>query len=179
VIGTALNSCTASAISGVTVNPLPVVTATANRSQICVKESTTLTAQGATSYTWTYDNSTNTTLSLSPLVTNVYTVKGTDANGCSNTATVSVIVNLCSGLASNSAEIKMVKVFPNPFSDICQIEMALDAEVTLSDITGKQVFKTHYAAGNHTVDLSTVPSGIYLLRLTSGNTTENLRLMKQ
>ncbi len=87
VTGTDENGCTAEATATVTVNPLPNVTASANPATIYYGGTSELSATGASTYSW---NVTNTT--VSPEQTTTYTVTGTDANGCENTATVTVTV---------------------------------------------------------------------------------------
>jgi len=91
VTGTDANNCTNTATVSVTVNSLPVVTASASKSIICLGENTTLNGGGATSYVW--DNGVSNNVSFAPTSTKTYTVTGTDANNCTNTATVSVTVN--------------------------------------------------------------------------------------
>jgi PKD repeat protein len=92
VTGTAANSCTNTATVTVNVNTLPTVTATTANASICVGGSATLTAGGATSYVWS-SGGTSPTEQVSPATATTYTVTGTDANGCVNTATVIVNVN--------------------------------------------------------------------------------------
>ena len=83
------NGCSNSTSATVSVNPLPTVTIAGNTA-ICAGSSTTLTASGADSYQW----STGAT-GASITVTNggTYTVTGTSANGCQNTAAATVTVN--------------------------------------------------------------------------------------
>ena len=98
VVGTGTNGCvSAPAVSTVIAAPLPIITPVATRTAICIKESTSLTVSGATSYTWG-NSSTSTVITVSPHTTSVFVVVGTDANGCSNTGTVSLKVNTCTGL---------------------------------------------------------------------------------
>jgi pimeloyl-ACP methyl ester carboxylesterase len=75
------------------VSPNPNLAITANPSTICQGNSTTLSASGASSYLWepTYD--TTQIIIPSPITTTIYTVIGTDMNGCSATSTAIVSVN--------------------------------------------------------------------------------------
>ncbi|MES2515380.1 MAG: T9SS type A sorting domain-containing protein [Bacteroidota bacterium] len=75
----------------VTVNPNPTVTAVANPTSICVGQTATLTAGGATTYSWS-TTSTNTVINVTPGTTTTYTVRGFYATGCSSTKTVTVLV---------------------------------------------------------------------------------------
>jgi alpha-tubulin suppressor-like RCC1 family protein len=70
----------------------PTVSVTPSSTVICSSYSATLTASGASTYSWNTGPTTS-TISVSPTVTTTYTVTGTDANGCQNTATSTVTVN--------------------------------------------------------------------------------------
>lgn len=85
---TGLNSVT------IAVTPTPVVSI-APVSPVCQGKSVTLTASGATSYTWSGPNlsaTTGATVTATPAATQTYTVTGT-TNGCNGTATIDVVVN--------------------------------------------------------------------------------------
>ena len=89
VTATNAEGCSATADVTVTVNPLPNVNISGNTT-LCAGNSTTLTATGADSYTWsTGDN----TASVSISAFGVYTVTGTTTAGCSGTANVTVLVS--------------------------------------------------------------------------------------
>ncbi len=79
----------------VTVNPIPVVTVSPDIA-ICAGSGTSLTAAGATTYSWTptvgLSGNTGTSLTATPAATTTYTVTGSSL-GCSNSATVTVTVN--------------------------------------------------------------------------------------
>jgi len=93
VSGTSAQGCVSSnvAISNVVVysNPSPAIL---GNTVICNGESTTLYATGATSYMWN-TNATGATQIVSPVTNTTYIVTGASANGCVNSASVSVVVN--------------------------------------------------------------------------------------
>ena len=72
--------------------PLPTLTAIGSQSVICLGGTVTLIATGATTYTWSNAVVNNTT-TVSPTSTSVYTVTGEDITTCTNTTTISVLVN--------------------------------------------------------------------------------------
>ncbi|MGZ3941634.1 MAG: PKD domain-containing protein, partial [Bacteroidia bacterium] len=88
VVGTTA-TCTAQATSIVTVNPLPTITV--NAPSICPGATGTLTASGASTYTWN-TGANGATITDSPSSTTNYTVTGTSAAGCVSTATTSITV---------------------------------------------------------------------------------------
>ena len=89
VIATNLEGCSASANVTVSVNPLPNVSINGNTT-LCQGSNTTLTANGADSYSWSTGEN---TASINVSAFGIYTVTGTSAAGCSNTATATVIVS--------------------------------------------------------------------------------------
>jgi len=77
----------------ITVEPNPVVTATATNSTICIGQSTTISASGADTYTWDNGLGAGTSHSVSPSTTTVYNVIGeTSAAGC--TGSTSLVINV-------------------------------------------------------------------------------------
>ncbi len=111
VIGTATSGCADTAFVTLTVNPLPVVDA-GTALAICTGQTANLSATGAGaagSYLWTPAGSLNNPNIANPISSatssTVYTVTGTDANGCSSSDTVSVIVHSVpvAGAGSNTS----------------------------------------------------------------------------
>jgi hypothetical protein len=91
VTGTAVGGCTGSTTVVVTVNPAPIVTV--NSPSVACGGTGTLTAAGATSYTWS-TGATSTgvnTATVHPTGTTTYTVTGTTGS-CSSTAVSTVTV---------------------------------------------------------------------------------------
>ena len=108
---------TSSATVSVTVIAPPNVGATASSSLVCGSGSVTLNATGANGYSWVPADELSVpfgaTVTASPSVSTLYTVTGTDAAGCTATATVQLTVvpgvtlqatatpsNLCTGTSS-------------------------------------------------------------------------------
>jgi hypothetical protein len=76
----------------VTVYDLPEVVATAPDEEICVGESVTLNGEGAATYVWDPDEEDGVEFTPDATGVTVYTVEGTDDNGCSNDATIDITV---------------------------------------------------------------------------------------
>jgi len=94
-----LNGCESDRVKvTVTINPLPILTATADQSTICKESSTNLKGTGADSYSWSIKGSggaeigTGAIFAVSPLATTTYILKGTNSTGCSSSAEVTVTV---------------------------------------------------------------------------------------
>ncbi len=98
VIGTDANNCTAGDTALVSINPVPVISAVAQQSTLCVGQSTNITASGAVSYEWSpsigLSATTGSTVSANPTTTSTYTIIGTNATGCVDTTTISITINV-------------------------------------------------------------------------------------
>jgi gliding motility-associated-like protein len=82
VTGT-IGTCSTTKTITVTVTPTPTITVTSPSTLICSGGAgTTLTASGATTYTWAPTTSSGTTLSANPSSTTTYTAFGQTAGGC-------------------------------------------------------------------------------------------------
>lgn len=90
------NGCVNTAQADVNVNPLPMVTMSPDAT-ICIGESSTLSATGGLTYTWspaaTLDDANIASPAATPTVTTTYNVTVTDANGCMNYGSTTVNVN--------------------------------------------------------------------------------------
>lgn len=114
VTGTDSNGCVNTDTIDIVVHSLPIITASASPSDtICGADSLTLNGMGASSYSWSGGVTNNMIFATPPTGINttlLYTVTGIDANGCSNTNSISIYsmeqpnvivsqpaVTLCSG----------------------------------------------------------------------------------
>jgi len=96
VIGTDANGCTNSNAVTITVNSLPMITINADTS-ICSGDTILMIASGALNYQWQPSSELISPLNDSTLAhpssTTTFTVSGTDANGCKNSATKKITVH--------------------------------------------------------------------------------------
>lgn len=83
-------SCTNTQTTSIMVNPPPTVVV--NSPSLCSTQVATLTAGGASTYTWSPGNLSGSSVTVSPTSNQNYTVVGTDANGCNDTASATVLV---------------------------------------------------------------------------------------
>ncbi len=96
IVGTDVNGCVDSTTNTVTVFPAPSVTATATDPGVCPGYGTTLNAVGSVNYVWSPAATVSTPNAASsaayPVATTTYTVNATDANGCTATDNVTVLL---------------------------------------------------------------------------------------
>ncbi len=81
----------------VLVKQSPVISLTPSSPSICIGTSTTLTASGANSYSWSpsagLSTTSGTSVTANPTITTSYTINAADTNGCAAITTVTVNVN--------------------------------------------------------------------------------------
>ncbi len=147
-----------------TVNANPTVTAVSNSTLLCVGQTASLTASGATSYTWN-TAATTTVIVISPTVTTSYTVNGADANGCMKTAVVTQSVDACTGLNVLLNSISDLNIYPNPFNSKLTIVTSSTMEIQIIDVIGSLVYFGKVNEGKSEIDLTEKSNGIYFLKI--------------
>ncbi len=178
ITGTSLsNGCKSEiATSHLTVSAFPTTAVMADRPAVCAKESLTLTASGAASYTWSSSAATTSSISFVPASTGWHQVTGFSAEGCAKTASVFVIVNPCTGIAENEAADEF-KVYPNPGTGMFKVESAVAQDLIIVDVTGRQVVKQKIAAGTNTVNLTELAPGHYILKCSSSGAQRSVVIL--
>jgi len=153
--------------------PPPVVTANASADTICVGNQVTLYGSGASTYYWT--GGVINAVAFSPTVTATYTVTGTDNLGCTNIDSLTVTVNICTGLGYNSQPENLV-VYPNPTTGTVIIETNSDnIKLALFDTMGERLW-TGQAGQKLALDVSQLAAGAYLLRAYKEGRVESKKL---
>ena len=111
VTGSTLSGCEGTASIDITVNPLPVVTASADDTEICSGDEITLTGSGASTYTWDLGVTDGDPFAPAGLGTITYTVTGTSVDGCEGIATIDILVEASPIVTATASE-----------TDICEGE---------------------------------------------------------
>jgi len=171
VIGTDANTCSKAATVTVVVNALPAVGANATNTMVCTGGSVTLTGTGASTYVWT--GGVTNGVAFAPSATTAYTVTGTDANGCNNTAAITVSVSACTGVAQLSAAANSIVLYPNPASGdftIASNGLSNTAVIEVYNSIGKLVLRETLSGDKHLVS-SPLASGVYFVKVIDNGTT--------
>jgi hypothetical protein len=146
----------------VSVNPLPVVTVAPSQSSVCAGTPVILTATGAVGYQWNNGALTQTT-SVSSSITTMYTVTGTDANGCSSVGGSTVTILKCLSIADYPDGDSGLSVYPQPALQALTIVSDVESNVTIVNLTGSTVLKSGLRKGTNSLDLTALAPGVYLL----------------
>lgn len=165
---TANNSCGSSGLQSITVivNALPNIQANSSNVLICKGETATLTANGGNTYTWSTGATTQSVV-VNPIVTTTYTVTGTSAPGCINTAVVTQSVSLCTAIEERS--FNSIMIYPNPTNGMFVIEGAKGARIIITTIFGQEIRNDQLLSDHSNVDVSNEPNGIYFIQVEGRN----------
>ncbi|WP_317899882.1 DUF7948 domain-containing protein [Aurantibacillus circumpalustris] len=156
----------------------PIITLTNSNPQACVGENITLTASGASTYSWTspFTNSVSTSIQAYVFLNTTYTVTGQDANGCRSTATIAVAPNLCDGLGENGFYDKPIVIYPNPNNGSFTLQSASSIELSVTNEMGQIIRTVSLSPStNFRGIIDELPNGVYFL---SGDTENKIATKK-
>lgn len=179
VTGTSSVGCTASApaVSSVSVNPLPSISAMSSNTIICVGATATLTASGGTSYIWN-TTSTATTIAVSPLITTTYNVIGTNVFGCSNNFNIIQNVSTCTDIDNTFANENILEeIYPNPNNGSFLINLNQESKIFITDALGKIIYKNNHSSGFNIIELLYVSNGVYFVSIESNKRIKTYKLV--
>jgi hypothetical protein len=171
-----VTSCFNTAVSSVSVNAAPVIGATTSASLICSGQTATLTATGATTYTWAPAGS-GSSITITPSVTTTYTVIGTNTLGCTSSTTVSQAVSPCSGISTNQPLSIDVKLFPNPSNGLINLEINSTSQVSITNTLSQVILTQKVEGGTHTFNLQNQSKGIYFVKIFQNNKQETIKIV--
>lgn len=165
----------------VTVNPLPSVSFSITTDTICVDD-LPLALTGGSPTGGTFSGTGVSGATFDPVTagtgSHLITYLFTDANSCSNTATDSILVDLCLGLEQNSLE-NIVKIYPNPFSSTFIVAVKLiNVNIDVFDALGNKINSSLQINQPIEINLEMATSGVYLVRITGENETFVYKIVK-
>jgi hypothetical protein len=162
--GTDINGCTSYTSILITVNPLPTLSVNSSTTNICSGQTVTLTANGAASYTWNPGALTGSIVAVSPTVTTVFTLTGSDINFCENSYAQMISVDPCAGIWERNIDFP-ISIYPNPASDKLSIKTARfeNIHIKINDGSGRLVLDEK-VCGNCDLKLQ-LDRGVYIMRL--------------
>ena len=137
----------------------------------------------ATNYQWYLDGTAipgATTRYFAPTATGSYEVEVSNAAGCS---ALSLPFNVMTVGRTNDFGGRVQRVFPNPTNGklYIQFDQGLACTAQIVDLAGRQLLTQGLSADRrqHSLDVSALASGVYLLRLQSDIGESVLRIVKQ
>jgi hypothetical protein len=167
--------------------PSPVLSTQATSTLLCVPSSntSTLTATGGSSYTW----STGQTGSLVAVVfsysasaqNQTVTVTGTGTNGCTSSAAILVHVTICEGLPGQEKALTTIAIQPNPANEFFELRSQgfESAIIRITDVMGRNIWQGKVESAVQMIDASHFPAGVYFVRVSDNKRSGCVRLLKQ
>ncbi len=172
VLITSVSGCSNSSNTSVMVNPLPNVQFN-GLGTVCI-DWLPITLNTATPIGGTYSGTGVTAGVFDPLAagvgTHILTYNYTDANGCSNSDTTSIIVDACTGFTDDPSLVQMT-LFPVPATTQLTITFGqaminLDHSFSIVNMLGEQLIMSSIRLNGSSVIIALPPSlepGVYLL----------------
>ncbi len=164
-------NCPVSAVVNVVVNPKPTLNVVPTLSITCPKYTNTLTASGASTYSWINQTSTVVTGTSITFVSNipillVYTVTGISAQGCEANIIYPINIPVCE--IYNSIEMfnanKLISVYPNPSNGEFVISAEKDMSLRVINELGQVIKQIQVSdKSNYKVSISNLSNGIYFI----------------
>ncbi|MCD6018348.1 MAG: putative Gingipain [Bacteroidetes bacterium] len=109
----------------------------------------------------------------------------TGANGCSNTAKDTLVVNACVGVEELSSNFGL-NIFPNPTTGVFTIELdateEINAHISIMTIDSKLVYDVNITGNGmitKNVNLDNLADGIYYLKLDTKDSSKTYKILKQ
>ena len=164
VTGTDANGCTGTDMVTVTVNALPTVSITpATLDTLCANSGDPVTLTGTPSggtFSGTGISGTTFDPSVAGVGNHTITYDYTDGNGCSNSATIPVVVEMCSSIGENALD--GVSLYPNPNNGQFSIAgLPIGTAYEIHDTRGRIVAKGTVENGTEQLEILDVDSGVY------------------
>lgn len=160
----------------------PTITAATSADTLCPGQTATLTATGATNYTWSPIGSTSSTVVVSPTANTNYVLTGSNDGLCFPTTNVTILVTPCA-IGVNELDNNNANVYPIPTKNILNIDFLTEFSsytIELSNAIGELVLKKELHDKNSTVNIEALPHGIYFYQLSHKNTSLKIgKLIKE
>ncbi len=173
------SSCESPTRLDVTVTTIPTPDVSVSNSGYTI----TANASGA-GYRWLDCNnnysviSGETSQSYSPSSNGNYAVEIT-ANGCTDTSACEAIVSL--GISEKEFE-NTIHIYPNPSSEFVNIDLGVHnsiIDIQFISLDGKVLYSKSTSEVNVNIDLSSLPNGMLLIKITDGENIKFERMLKQ
>jgi hypothetical protein len=175
--------CVGTGTVEVFVNSLPSVSLTAAQTTVCTNGPTVALTGSPAGGAYTGSN----------VTTGVFTPGATagtfmpsynitsSVTGCSNSASVTIIVSTCTGIDNSVARINGLSVYPNPNLGEFVIELNNGFVKTyeVTDLTGRVIMNGSTAKDKMNVNINAFANGVYFVKVKSNDTVEIIKIVKQ
>lgn len=173
-------TCTSSLTYTQQVAQLPSIQVSTNNSLVCIGQTVSLTAVGASSYTWNGVAGSSLNI-VSPTANTSYTVVGSNGT-CTATQMISQAVSNCTGIdGATIAADRLYTAFPNPFTNVINVENTSGRilQVSVTDAIGRIVYSSSINdLSIEKINTESLQRGVYLVSLKGDGISETKRFVK-
>lgn len=149
---------------------LPVLTVASTAAEICLGQTATVSATGASTYSW--DNgSLNAQLVVSPTITTSYSVTGTSSQGCVAKSQLTQSVSACTSIGEKGFTSGEVNIYPNPAKDYFVVNTSERVSIMIFNSLGANVWSDEHYVSETAVQTKEFAKGVYLVQISDGNKT--------
>jgi hypothetical protein len=180
VIGIDQNGCSDTAYILIQSLASPQLTLASSSAVICAGETVTLSAEGASSYTWN-TNQNGAALVVTPGITTIYTVTGKAGNGCTTTSAFTQSVDACLGVHNSGMYSSGPNVYPNPNQGIFFIGLGneTNGKIDIYNLAGQKIVSTALSSEVSAIDISEFSNGIYFIEIKQSAVVTRFKIIKQ
>ena len=180
---TVFNEYGCEASDTIAVSLLAAPTFAISDTSVCVNEEIVLSVDTEDEVLWFGETEGNTYAQTYPYA-GEYLVWVTVSNGeCETTDTITVTVETCTSIDEMAA--MEIQLYPNPVRDMATFTVTgYEGAIsyTVVDLSGREMTFETVSVDNesaHTVDVSALAPGVYVLRITTGTEVHNLKFTKE
>jgi hypothetical protein len=168
------------AIAHVIVHPSPTVSVVSSTITLCVGESATLSASGASMYSFSgisLSITGNGSAVINPPVTATYSITGYTPFGCTGMSTITQVVTVCTDISEHGQN-NFVKVFPNPTGGLLNVELNETSKLSIYNGIG-QLMWSETIEGISQLNFDSYPPGVYHLYFNSSKYITKFNVIRQ
>lgn len=149
----------------VSILPSPSITISSTHTFICKGETFSITASGASTYTWATINSQSASVVLTATGSITHGVDGTGANGCKGSKTLYVQVDPCLNIDKQAKqENTRFEIFPNPSNGSITLTGNKNAQVLISNEFGQIIRRLELLESNQfKIEINDLTEGLYFV----------------
>lgn len=176
VTGFSLNGCTATLTRTISTAGGPPLTISSTSSVLCAGKQATLSATGASNYTWS-TGGTGSIIAVSPSNTTVFTATGA-IGSCKGSLQFTQTVDPCTGISDAMHDVAFT-FFPNPAHDELTVTFDETNEIQIEFINalGQVLLSTTCLSNSMTIELNNYPRGIYFIAVNSSTTRQTRKVV--
>jgi hypothetical protein len=116
---------------------------------------------------------------MTPPATTVFSVVGTNPNGCTSTFTVVQLVDNCTGFPLRSAYSPEFNVYPNPTKGEFVIEAPENSEMLFLNSLGQNILLQQLKESKTPVSIAQLANGIYFIRIEMNDKQQVIKILKE